>query len=54
MSNISFYELMDILDKFTLTYAEKYDFRELTVEINGQKLMLIKGFDVVALIDLQK
>jgi hypothetical protein len=45
---------MDILDKFTLTYAEKYDFRELKVEINGQSLMLVKGFDVVALIDLEK
>lgn len=34
MQRISFYELMDLLDRFSLDYAEDYDFRDLTVHCN--------------------
>lgn len=54
MSNINFYELMDILDKFTLTNAEKYDFRELEVSVDGGNIILIKGFEIVAVFKLKK
>ena len=31
---MNYYDFMDKMDKFCLEYAEKYDFRELTVHTN--------------------
>ena len=47
---MSFYELMDILDKFCIDKAEEYDFRELTVHCNkiaGVECLFIKNNDEV-------
>lgn len=44
--NVSFYDFMNMLDEFTITEIEEYDFRDLTVHSNkiiGNEVIYIKN-----------
>lgn len=50
---LTFYKLMDILDKFCLDSAEEYDFRDLTVHCNkvlDKEFVFIKNDNKIVLV----